>query len=306
MVPRVLVMMSTYNGEKYLVDQIDSILNQKYVNVDLLVRDDGSTDGTIDILKKFSQNKQLVFYKGKNLKTAKSFINLLNHLKNISYHYYAFSDQDDIWKEDKLIRAVEKIDQVELKNKFTPILYTSNYQLVDKDLNKLIDDDHVTSTNLGAAIAFSCATGCTEVFNEVLMKYARMHVPTSIIMHDDWIHKLCLCVGGEVIYDNFKGLLYRQHGNNVEGGIHSVKDKLIRIYTYTNSRKYVNSKQLSELNKYYRKYIPLRNKELIDNVLVLSKQGLRARLRLIFDKRYSTPKPSMKREFNLIQLLKCW
>ena len=98
---RVAVLMSTYNGEKYLNEQIDSILSQSgNFELSLLVRDDGSTDETINILNKYQNLGKLKWYSGKNLGPGKSFIDLL--YKTHGYDYYAFSDQDDVWMTGKI------------------------------------------------------------------------------------------------------------------------------------------------------------------------------------------------------------
>ena len=104
---KVLVLMSTYNGEQYLQQQIDSIITQKNVDVELLVRDDGSTDKTIDILKDYQQKGLLSYYAGENLKPQLSFLHLLRHAPECKY--YAFADQDDVWLEDKLSSGIEAI-----------------------------------------------------------------------------------------------------------------------------------------------------------------------------------------------------
>ena len=98
---KICVLMSTYNGDKYIIEQIESILNQKKVNVELLIRDDGSTDKTLEILEEYSKKyKNLKYYSGQNLKTARSFMDLL--FRAGEYEYYSFSDQDDVWDLDKL------------------------------------------------------------------------------------------------------------------------------------------------------------------------------------------------------------
>lgn len=105
---KIAVLISTYNGEKYIRDQIESIMSQKVdAQIDIIVRDDGSTDKTKDILEEYSKQKKLKWYTGENLKPANSFFNLL--IQNETYDYYAFADQDDYWKNDKLRRAIEKI-----------------------------------------------------------------------------------------------------------------------------------------------------------------------------------------------------
>ena len=140
---KVCVLMSTYNGEKYLKEQIESILNQENIEVDILIRDDGSTDNTLNILENYTQKyKNIRYYTGENLRSAKSFMNLLFTVKE--YDYYAFSDQDDVWKKNKLYTAVSK-----LKEGYD--LYGGKKSIVDSELNILnIEDEVPVSLELGS------------------------------------------------------------------------------------------------------------------------------------------------------------
>ena len=108
MKPRVQVFLSSYNGEKYIEEQIDSVLQQKGVEVRILVRDDGSNDKTVDILEMLYKKGKINFYKGENIGYAKSFLNLLTHDNKADY--YAFCDQDDFWLSNKLIEGIKKIN----------------------------------------------------------------------------------------------------------------------------------------------------------------------------------------------------
>ena len=106
---KVCVLMSTYNGEKYLKEQIDSILKQKGVKVNLLVRDDGSTDNTLSLLEEYKKKGLLDYCCGSNMKPARSFMELLSIAPDSDY--YAFSDQDDYWEHDKLFNAVKNTEK---------------------------------------------------------------------------------------------------------------------------------------------------------------------------------------------------
>ena len=105
--PEVLVLLSSYNGEKYIKEQIDSILTQKNITVKLFIRDDGSTDATRNILKEYEKYSNCVVVFGDNIGAANSFLWLIQNAH--SSGYYAFSDQDDIWDRDKLSSAISII-----------------------------------------------------------------------------------------------------------------------------------------------------------------------------------------------------
>lgn len=165
----VLVLMSTYNGEKYLREQLDSIFYQKNVEVKVLVRDDGSKDGTINILDEYSKYNHLFYIKSENINWMHSFWVLVNMANG--FDYYAFSDQDDIWDEDKLFRAVLKLE----KYGNTPVIYCANQRIVDKDMNILTHtEDTVDISNftiLDFLVHGNVFRGCTEVWNIALQQY---------------------------------------------------------------------------------------------------------------------------------------
>lgn len=261
----VLVMMSTYNGEKYIKEQIESIFAQKNVNVSLLVRDDGSSDATIEILESYKKNGYRIdYYTGENLKPALSFLDLIFNVKDLDkYEYYAFCDQDDYWLNDKLSIAVNSLAQMECG---IPLLYYGKTQLVDKDLKPFVSkrNTHVKSTTFQQAIICSNATGCTMCFNLHLMKIAQLYRPKQIMMHDGWMHKLCLAMGGRVFYDSEPHIYYRQHGGNVIGGTSSFVSRMLKHYSSFRNRMQIRKKMVQELYKGYGDRMPEENKKLCE------------------------------------------
>ena len=121
--------MSTYNGEKYIREQIDSVLSQSYSNLELWVRDDGSADATPDILREYEAAGRITLLEGPNLKWGRSFLTLLEAAGQGDY--WAFCDQDDVWMPEKIARAVQWMEK---KDKDMPLLYCSSYEEVSEDL----------------------------------------------------------------------------------------------------------------------------------------------------------------------------
>lgn len=205
---KVQVLMSTYNGEKYLREQIDSILSQEGVKACLLVRDDGSKDNTINILKEY---RDIEIIEGHNVGVYKSFFELIN--KSGDYGYYSFADQDDVWDRDKLRIAIDMLDG----RHDIPSVYASNTRLVDADLNFIKNEEDNPKTTLGSAFVKNFCTGCTMVFNAKLMNKLRYNLPSYVPMHDWWVNLVCLSIGGLSIYDTKPHMDYRQHGENIYG-----------------------------------------------------------------------------------------
>ena len=218
--PTVAVLMSTYNGEKYIRKQLDSIFSQKGVEVKLFVRDDGSSDGTVGIIGGYSQKYPVtIISDGENVGPGESFMRLLYiYAGEPDIDYFAFSDQDDIWLEKKLIIAVQTIEKCE---KDKPILYSSNQFLYENGKNIGKRHKDIQSVTLLAHINKNTIAGCTFVFNkELAWVVANVDKPDRKIikyrLHDAWI-MLVAIVCGYVIYDDECQMLYRIHENNVVG-----------------------------------------------------------------------------------------
>ena len=209
---KVNVLMSTYNGERYLKEQLDSILNQIGVEVDLLVRDDGSTDDTIKILEDYKKNNLLDWYSGSNLKPAKSFMDLLKNSKKSDY--YAFADQDDYWEPIKLQNALKRLE----KNTSNNVkLYMSVLNVVDENLKFLYKSKIPSKVTLKNEMIKNYATGCTMVFDNNMKEIINNINYDYIAMHDSLIFRIALLYNSYVYIDKSSYIKYRQHNNNVLG-----------------------------------------------------------------------------------------
>lgn len=273
--------MSSYNGEQYIDEQIESILLQKGCKVKLLVRDDGSTDSTKEILEKYHRSGKLDWYTGENLRSAKSFINLIINCPK-EYDYYAFSDQDDVWDFDKLYTAVQLLD----KNKKKPTIYCSNALLVDENLNSLDQYvyKHKPEFTLERILISGEIQGATMVMNKHLVKYLdQTEMPEYVPMHDYYISVLCCALGGEIIYDENSHMCYRQHSHNVLGVSTSVSSRIKR-----NIKRVIKQNSFLDLEKFSYLFL-LKNKDKLTNhaVDVLSlaseyKKNFLSRVQLAF------------------------
>ena len=301
--PKVMVLMSTYNGEKYLKMQLDSVLNQEGVDVQILVRDDGSTDGTLDILQEYAKQGKLTYYTGPNLKPAKSFMDLIR--KASQADYYAFADQDDYWLPGKLARAVEKLGS--FSDPQRPSLYYSRTILVDKDLKPYPDNlqKYRKFLTFTQSVISSQATGCTFVFNAALVHLARQYKPEFQLMHDAWLFLICLGVGGNVFFDEQSFIYYRQHENNVIGGRASFYATYKRRFNNLLHHNCVRSKSIAELVKGYANKISTENLTICTKLLDY-KKGWKAKWAIIKDKNIRTGDKEIDRIFILSILLECF
>ncbi len=211
----VAVMMSTYNGSDFIKEQMDSVLDQKGVNVRYLIRDDGSSDDTLDIVSDYE--KTIVIDKGNNLGVGNSFMELV-YAAGDETDYYAFCDQDDIWLPEKLDTAVKMIGDAD-----APVLYTSNQRLVDADGMTISDRyDGNPGVDWMQIVCNNKVSGCTMVWNRQLQKLLcdEKRRPSKKLLekriHDVWVAGVA-SVTGRILYDEQPHILYRQHENNVVG-----------------------------------------------------------------------------------------
>ena len=226
---KILVLLATYNGERYLPEQIDSLLCQKNVNISILVRDDGSTDGTQEMLEKYQAEGKLRWYTGAHKNVQKSFFDLMRKAAQMDADYYAFCDQDDVWEEDKLSIAAQRLDEVEPGK---PALYYCGQRLVDGELNFLSNHILNQHRSLQTRFVLSDFAGCTGVFNKALLEEVVKYEPDYLLMHDTWILKVCLCLGGTVVVDPQPHMSYRQHGGNTVGLGRSLRAYCTQVKRY--------------------------------------------------------------------------
>ena len=218
--PTVAVLMSTYNGEKYIREQLDSIFAQKDVDVRLYVRDDGSKDTTVNILKEYKKLYPIeIIQDGENVGPGDSFMRLVYRYANEpDIEYYAFADQDDIWLDDKMIIAIKRIEQEESTE---PTLYSSNQTIYRNGKECGLRHNEPQNTSLVFHLSVNTIAGCTFVFNKALaMAFANAKEPSETIkkmrIHDSWLMLVAISIG-KVIYDTKSHMLYRIHEANAVG-----------------------------------------------------------------------------------------
>lgn len=273
----VLVLMSTYNGTRYMSTQIDSVLAQKGVDVRLLVRDDGSTDGTQQVLDDYQSRGLLTWYQGDNRRPCQSFLELLDSCGESGY--YAFCDQDDYWYEDKLVAAVEQLKACpsdEAK------LYFCKKNIVDGDLKPLKrPDTNVRVVSYGAAILNCVASGCTMVMNRASVALLRTYHPQYATMHDAWAYRVVNAFG-TVVYDETPHMDYRQHGGNEVGADKPFGTRIREGIRSLGQRKYMTyrSTGAKEMLTAFGDKLPPREKKLTEQ-LAAAPTSFSARVRLI-------------------------
>ncbi len=271
---RVEVLMSTYNGARYLPEMLASVYGQEGVEVSLRVRDDGSTDGTCSLLEAENEAGRLRWSDGERLGPARSFMRLLRDA-DPEAGLYAFADQDDVWLPDKLLTAAEAIGDAQ-----GPALYFCQTRLVDERLNPLPQIPIHPRLTFGEALVYQFVGGCTMVFNAELRRIVNLYEPEYLRMHDMWVYLVALAVGAKVVFDPVAHILYRQHGGNAVGQKASLisqwRERLSRI----RKGEHIRLRTACELLRGYGEAMTPSNRALTEAV-VSSRRSLRVRLSLL-------------------------
>ena len=285
---KIAVIMSTYNGEKYIEEQLNSIIKQDNVDVDIYIRDDGSVDNTINILKSFSQKYTNIFIEyGKNVGFRKSFINKLKQVSK-EYDLYAFCDQDDFWENNKLYKAELCIKEHAYTEK--PVLYYSNLKICDEQLNvKEITKLHKRKQTIESIILRRSIAGCTMVFNHELFKVlldAEITDDMLVRGHDSFLITLCYAIDGDVICDSNAYIKYRKHNNNTSISTNTFCGRIRKEYEMLLKKKGKESKIAKEILNKWNMKISNKNKEVLEKIAESNK--LKNRLKMFFSFRYRT------------------
>ena len=222
--PKIDILMATYNGEKYIREQIESLQNQSYRNWTLLISDDGSTDNTLAIVEAMQKADHRIKIVARNAGFHSATKNFLSLLKVSSAPYVMFCDQDDVWLRDKIETSLKAIQNKE-KNleDSTPVAVFSDSYVTDELLN-VINPSFVTTlcfdprtVSLPQLVVRNVSQGATMMLNNFLVREVKgSEIPSSFEYHDHWIAAAAKGIG-QLYYIDKPTFMYRQHSNNVVG-----------------------------------------------------------------------------------------
>ena len=209
-IPRVNVLISTYNGKEYIKEQIESILHQTYSNIHIYIRDDGSNDGTIEVLESYDCDA-ITIIKGEQIGYGKSFLSLLRLASE--GEYWAYCDQDDVWFPEKISVAVQWLKQQES----VPCMFHSAYYNTDEYLKPIeVIKKPDFRFNFQRAITECVHMGFSEVMNASLRELVLKADENNLITHDWWTELVAMKYG-TVKYDNTPMTYHRRLGQSVSG-----------------------------------------------------------------------------------------
>ena len=259
------ILLPTYNGEKYLKEQLDSILNQTYKNIRLIISDDCSKDSTPKILEEYRKKDERIelYLQKENIGVVKGIEFLLKKVKS---NYYMLADQDDVWLPLKVEKSIETLKKqkadlvfgdLEVVDQNLNTIFPSfgDFMLLNRKIHKYIDSYKVN-------YLYNCVTGCTVLSKkEFIEKILPIPTESKYLIHDHWIG-IIVALNGKLAYMPEKYIKYRQHGNNQVGTnkishgferLEQVRELFINVKlgvfgTYVNNKERF-PKELQEQNK---------------------------------------------------------
>jgi glycosyltransferase involved in cell wall biosynthesis len=297
----IAVLLSTYNGEEFLKEQLDSLFFQSVKEFVLVARDDGSRDNTLKILKDYAKKYEnlILLPTNENLGIKKSFEILLNYALNMkNIEFFMFCDQDDVWMKNKIEKSVQLISDIK-----GPALGHTDLYVTDENLNVLHNSfwkyQHINPSlnQLNRILLQNTVTGCSMIINRPLAEMSKF-IPDEAIMHDWWF-ALNASAFGKIIYLNEPTIYYRQHCKNDIGaqkyGIRYLMKKL------QNQNFGLLDKNILQARKFYTLHkdkLSLSQKKILKNFIALQNMNFFQKRLILF--KYKFFKSGLLRNLGLM------
>ncbi len=285
----VTVLLAVYNGERYLAQQINSLLEQTVKDIKIIIRDDGSCDRSAEIISDFAKRYPEKISVISGAPTGSALGNFSQLVKSADDDYIMFCDQDDVWLPEKIEKTLSVMQTAEKQTPDTPILVHSDVSVVDSNLHivspsffeyQRLYQDNVCLPRL---LVQNYVTGCTVMINRALLDICG-EIPDDCAMHDWWLALVAVIFGRIVCIDE-PLMLYRQHGDNQVGaksshGMAYIRNKLATLdkvrtnynITYTQARR---------LNERYRERMNRSQCEILDAYCLMPQKNKLQKIRLM-------------------------
>lgn len=256
------ILMAVYNGEKYLSEQIDSILAQSAGEWHLYICDDGSSDDSFRIASEYAEKYPRRITAMKNAKPSGSACaNFMGMLKGSEAEYVMFSDQDDFWHPHKIKLTFEKMQELESEYGDSPLLVHTELEIADRELN-VISPSFIKfqgldpgKRSLNRLLCQNNITGCTLMINKALADIIKDAPPEKMLMHDWWAG-LAAAAFGHIGFVETPTVKYRQHGSNQLGAVNNRSlagaGRIIRNRQRTKDRINMTYRQAEGFYEYYK------------------------------------------------------
>lgn len=285
------ILMATYNGEEYLIEQLESLLAQTFDDFVIYVNDDCSTDKTWEILNSYAQkypSKIKITRRNENSGSAKhTFLELMVRVRD---NYIMLCDQDDVWLTDKIEVTLSKMREVERGSSGAVLVYTDlrivdwNLKLINSSYQDFMQSDF-ERTELNQVLIQSIFAGCTAMYNRALAELLS-EVPDYCVAHDWWL-LLVASAFGEISYVDKPTILYRQHEKNEVGTRNirraSYKLKMALQGSRIKNAIYVTYEQAKCFLKIYKNYLDENQRRMLERYCAIPSMKKLERLRIIHE-----------------------
>lgn len=233
------ILMATYNGEKYIRQQIESIINQTVTDWNLYIHDDGSKDRTVAVIKTFDDRR--IHFIDDTIYFGNSSLNFLHLINYVESNYFCFSDQDDFWFPDKIEKTLALLKKIENGDQTLPACVGTDLKVADANLNILNESFYdyaklLKNADFNSLLLENDFTGCTMCMNKAVIPYLKAIKKDDsfkIVQHD-WLVALICAADGKIAQLNEQTMFYRQHQNNVVGANGFSVAKIFHVSTLKN------------------------------------------------------------------------
>ncbi|MCF6172208.1 MAG: glycosyltransferase family 2 protein [Campylobacteraceae bacterium] len=304
---KILILLSTYNGDKYLQKQLNSLLSQIYKNIEIIVRDDRSSDETLDVISSYDVK---LMESQSNIGSQKSFSLLLEYvLYHHNSNYFMFCDQDDIWEAEKIEKTYHKMQKMERIYPNTPILVHTDLEVVDENLKRIdksfwhFENMDPSQNSFNRLLMQNTITGCTVMINRKLAELC-LPIPNDAIMHDWWIG-LVASKFGKIAYIDEPLIKYRQHSGNSIGakrfGYLSIFMKFYKIFFKNElylKHMGVNIKQAKAFLEMHREKLDIQTIEMLKDFTNIESKPFLQRRKILL--KYRLIKQGLSRNIGLL------
>ena len=218
------ILLATYNGARFLGEQLDSILNQTYQDFHVYIRDDGSSDRTLNVIDQYKRSNPKITLITDDKKCGSAVSNFMELTRHATSDYIMYCDQDDYWLPTKIEHSLEAMLSVEKEiGRDKPVIVFGSYKPVDSELRELPYDRSQTQEgayllNFSNLLVQNYVNGCLMMINRSLADKMGAY-DKAILMHDWWATLIAEGCGGRIKHVNEVMMLYRQHGSNVVGSV---------------------------------------------------------------------------------------
>ncbi len=264
----IAILMAVYNGEKYLSEQIDSILAQSESDWQLFINDDCSSDSSYEIAVKYAkEHPERIIVSRNSSPSGSACANFMGMLGRTDAEYAMFCDQDDVWLPNKIKLTLQKMKELEKSFGNTPLLVHTELSVTDSELS--ITAPSFTRfqglkpryNSLNRLLCQNNVTGCTVMINRALIELVRNAPAGKMLMHDWWI-ALAAAAFGHIGFADEPLIKYRQHGNNQLGAVNnrSLKGAIMIVKERLRTKKRVSVTYV-QASQFYEYYKPLLNEK---------------------------------------------